>query len=337
MRLSLPTLHPNLKTRLVVDQYLRRLPDAVVGRHYGDALFHPAPGWWRYSLGPYLTAIADFDLQPTSVLDVGSGDGLITCFYAFLYPDADVIALDLCGLCLVTTRTIAARLGLPNLHIVQGDAVDAQSLFLGKHFDLVLARALTVFRGQCSCGRALAAAPGDLHPIAKVTRILEAIRHVLTPTGLFISTEHWAGAAGLWSWASQVTSAGLSIDWSRSPQIPTAGRRWTMLLSQVASTPTRISLGDVLALLVNAEIQHTGRPPPLTGYVAEALFNSLTPISFIFGFQATRYDVILRRELYSVGALVVSYDYTNSSERELRLWPKRIGSSPQVSTRCRGQ
>jgi len=131
VRLSLPPLHPNLRSRLVVDQYLRRLPDAVVGRRYGDALFHPAPGWWRYSIGPYLTAIADLDLTPTSVLEVGSGDGLITCFLASLYPDADVIALDLCGLCLVTTRTIAARLGLPNLHIVRGDANDLQSIFRG--------------------------------------------------------------------------------------------------------------------------------------------------------------------------------------------------------------
>jgi hypothetical protein len=235
-----------------------------------------------------------------------------------------VIALDLCGLCLVTTRTIAARLGLPNLHIVQGDAVDAQSLFREKRFDLVLARALTVFRGQCSCGRALAATPGDLHPIAKVTRTLEAIRYVLPPAGLFISTEHWTGAAALWSWASQVTSAGLSIDLGRSQQIQTAGRRWTMLMSQVASTPTRISLGDVLALLVNAEIQHTGRPPPLTGYVAEALFSSLTISSFIFGFQASRHDVVLRRELHFAGALLVSYDYTNGSERELRLWPCQV-------------
>jgi hypothetical protein len=171
-----------------------------------------------------------------------------------------------------------------------------------------------------------AAAQGDLHPIAKVTRILEAIRHVLTPTGLFISTEHWAGAADLWAWASQVTSAGLSIDWSHSQQIRTAGRRWTMLLSQVTPTATRISLGDVLALLVDAEIQHTGRPPPLTGYVAEALFSSLTRISFIFGFQASRHDFVLRRELHSAGALLVSYDYTNNTERELRLWPRQVAA-----------
>ena len=62
----------------------------------------------------------------------------------------------------------------------------------------------------------------------------------------------------------------------------------------------------------------------MTGYVADALFNSLNTDAFVFGFQASRHDVVLRRELYSVGALVVSYDYTNSTERELRLWPRHV-------------
>jgi len=125
-------------------------------------------------------------------------------------------------------------------------------------------------------------------------------------------------------WASQVASVGLSIDLSRSQQIRTAGRRWTMLVSQVAPTPTQVSLGDVLALLADAEVQHTGRPPPLTGYVAEALFSSLTTISFISGFQASRNGVVLRRQLHCAGVFLVSYDYTNGSERELRLWPHRV-------------
>jgi hypothetical protein len=62
----------------------------------------------------------------------------------------------------------------------------------------------------------------------------------------------------------------------------------------------------------------------LTGYVAEALFSSLTSISFIFGFQASCRGVVLRRELHSAGALTVSYDFTNSTECELRLWPRQV-------------
>src|SRR5262249_10404670 len=288
VRLSLPTLQPNPQTRLAVDQYFQRLPDAVVGKRYGDALFHPSPGWWRYSFSPYLTAIAELNLPPTSMLDVGCGDGLVTNFYAAIYPDAAVVALDTCGLCLITTRTIAARLGLHNLRIVQGDAVDALSIFHGQTFDLVLARGFTSFGKQCSCSRALGDPIDGAHPILKVNRILSILQHVLNPiAGLFISTEHWAGAAQLWSWAAQLGSTGLSVDWTRSQGVRTAGRRWTMLVAECAPTPTKISLKDVLGLLVDAEVRDIGRPPPLTGHVAEALFNTFATDGFIFGFQAT--------------------------------------------------
>jgi SAM-dependent methyltransferase len=326
-RLSLPTLQPNPRTRLAVDQYLRRLPDAVVGKRYGDTLFHPSPGWWRYTFSPYLTAIADLNLKPTRVLDVGCGDGLVTNFYATIYPDADVVGLDTCGLCLITTRTIAARLGLKNLLIVQGDFVDGPSIFHGQTFDLVLARAFTSFGMRCSCSRGLRPPTHESNLSMKASRILAAIRQVLTSlAGLFISTEYWAGAAQLWCWGAQLGSARFSVDWTGSQGVRTAGRRWTMLVARATPTATQISLGNVLALLVDAEAQEIGRAPPLTGYVAEALFNTVATDGLLFGFQATRNETILRRELYSAGTIVVSYDYTNGTEREVRFWPRGVAT-----------
>jgi SAM-dependent methyltransferase len=254
-RLALPTVQPNPQTRLLVDQYFRRLPDAVVGKRYGDRLFHPSAGWWRYSLSPYLTAVADLNLKPTRVLDVGCGDGLVTNFYAAIYPDADVVALDACGLCLITTRTITARLGLKNLRIVQGDAVAVPSVLDGQTFDLVLARAFTSFGMRCSCSRGPSGPSHEANLPMKASRILTAIRQVLSPVaGLFISTEYWTGAPQLWCWAAQLASARFSVDWTRSKGVRTAGRRWTMLVCQRAATPTpaSISLGNVLALLVDA-------------------------------------------------------------------------------------
>jgi SAM-dependent methyltransferase len=318
------TIH-NFRSYLAVDRYFSRLPEAVVGKRYGDSLFFAAPGWWRFLFTPYLTAIATLDLKPTSVLDVGCGDGLITNGVAYLNPEAEVIALDLCGVCLVTTRTIARRLGLQNLSIVQADAVDAPAIFRGRTFDLVLARAFTAFRSRCSCGRSLGDPIDDVHRIERTTKVVRSITQVLTPIkGRFISTEDWPGRAHLWCWASTMANAGLRVDWTLSQGVRTGRRRWSMLVSEVAFAGTGVSLTDVLAFLVSAETQDTGRGPAVTGHLAEALFNVLVTNDFIFGFQATRYAVLLRRELHSAGALLVSYDYTNGNERELRLWPRRL-------------
>jgi SAM-dependent methyltransferase len=323
-RLCLPETIISPRSRELVDQYVSRLPQAVIGRRYGDSLFHPAPGWWRYSFSPYLTAIANLDLTPSSVLDIGCGDGLITNFYAFIYPQAQVIALDVCGLCLITTRTIAARLGLKNLQIVQGDASNLRSLVPGRTFDLVLARAFSPFMNRCACGRSLGDPIDELHGNDKAARIIQAIQHILSPAnGKFISTQNWSGPAELWCWASTLARAGLRVDWTLSQPIRTDRRRWSMLVSQVAPASAGVSMTDILAFLVDAEVQDTGRGPPVTGYMAEALFNVLVTSCFIFGFQATQQTFLIRRELHHAGAVLVSYDYTNGNERELRLWPRR--------------
>jgi SAM-dependent methyltransferase len=326
-RLSLPESTISARSHLAVDEYFSRLPRAVTGSKFGESLFFAAPGWWRHVFGPYLSAIADLDLNPGTVLDVGCGDGLVTCFYAFLYPKAEVVALDECKLCLIATRTIAGRLRLDNLRIVQGDASNLTSLLPSHTFDLVLSRAFTAFRSRCSCGRSVGNQIDDVHRMQKTTQVVKAIREVLTPTvGRFVSTEDWPGAPKLWLWVSTMASLGLRIDWTVCRGVRTARRRWSMLVAQVVSAPSGVSLTDVLAFLVGTEMQEVGRPPPVTGYTAEALFSILVTRDVIFGFQAVRNDVMLRRELHSAGALILSFDHTNGTERELRLWPRQVAT-----------
>jgi hypothetical protein len=216
---------------------------------------------------------------------------------------------------------------LTNLRIVQGDATNLASLFPGQTFDLVSARALVARRIQCSCGRCLGDQPDDVSPKAKVTQIVEAIRQVLAPgVGHLVSTEAWAGAADLWCWASTLAGVGFGIDWITSRSVPTGRHSWLMLVAQAVESPTETGLGDIVAFLVGTEFQQTKNAPTVTGYMAEALFHVLTIHGLIFGFQATRDAFVLRRELHRAGALVVSYDYTNGNERELRLWPRRFAA-----------
>jgi SAM-dependent methyltransferase len=320
-----PSISPHIRAR--VDKYFDRLAHAVVGQNYDDTLFFASPGWWRYAWSPYLATLAQLNLTPTTVLDIGCGDGLLVNFPATVYPDANIVALDRCATCLVTTKTIASRLGSRNLRVVQADASELPSLFPQKTLDLVTCRAFTSFGTQCSCSRLLGDPVSATHPVVTVNRILTAVHEILKPdAGLFISTESCSTAPQVWSWAAQIAAARFEVDWTRSRGVPTAGRRWTMLVCRAVSTPTRISLGDVLGLLVDAEIQDIGRPGPLTGYLAEAIFTSLVIDGFIFGFHASFNGVVLRRELRSARDFIVSFDLTNAAERELRFWPPAAAS-----------
>jgi SAM-dependent methyltransferase len=337
-RLWVPTLQRNVTTRLDVLRYLSMLPDAVrgLGHRYGDSLFRADWGWVKMSLRPYLSAVADLDLTPPrSILDLGCGDGLVTCFYAVLFPTAEVVAVDQCGVCLITTQTLASRLGLRNLRILQVDA-SQEGMFSGWQFDLVVARSLVLHRLLHGEPRG---SEGDEYGVPLLTDILRTSRHVLRPgDGMLISTERWDRATDLWYWTSTIASAGFDIDWVTCRSIAPTTRalsRWRsfMVVARASETPTTVQPSDVLSFLANVEALSQSQRPILTGYTAESLFRTLGRRELVFVFEATRAGFMLRRELHHVGTLLVSYDYTNWHERELSFWPRWAAEALEAQLR----
>ena len=57
-RFNLPSIPANVRTRLNVVRYLSQLPEAVIGRRHGEALFRADWGWVKMSLRPYLVKIS---------------------------------------------------------------------------------------------------------------------------------------------------------------------------------------------------------------------------------------------------------------------------------------
>lgn len=159
--------------------------------------------------------------------------------------------------------------------------------------------------------------------------MLKAIHHALVPgSGHFVSTEGWNSAHELWSWATLLASVGFGIDWlaSRVARLgcPRERALWPMLIARPQSGPTctPIILEEVVAFLAGSELEAETRPATLYGHAAEALFDALTSRRLFFGFQITCPDrSAWRRELWQVGALLASYDYTNRNERQLTFWP----------------
>jgi len=326
-RFNLPSIPANVRTRLNVVRYLSQLPEAVIGRRHGEALFRADWGWVKMSLRPYLNAVADIGMNPRRILDLACGDGLVTCFYAVLFPDAEVVALDGCKLCLTTTRSIASRLGLKNLRIVEGDASQLSTIFSGQHFDVIISRSLVLHR--------LLHPPAD-QPLGDdecslptMREVARASRALLSPGGLFISTERWDCAGDLEYWASTVADAGFLIDWSVSrslaPTRAASRRRQFMLVARAMKSPVPIAPGEVLTFLANEESATGTQRPTFTGYTAAALLDALGDRPLLFGFEGRRSGFVLRRRLLDGGALIVQYDSTNWHERELSFWPRRAG------------
>jgi hypothetical protein len=242
-----------------------------------------------------------------------------------MHPDVEVIGLDHCPLCVATARTLARRLDVTNTHFRLAEVEDVENVFPGERFDVVLARSFF------SCGRHRGSDDRS-STFDKVTTVLPRLRAVLTPnTGRFISTETCNGTADVWHRASTIAGESFEIDWSTSRGITVGGPqsvvRWAMLAARPTDGPTYVSLQDALALLVDAELNDRFDVPRLTGSLAEAVFDLIKDRTFIFGSQAQRPGMVLRRELYRVGASVASMDFTDKGARELVFWPRSAAAS----------
>lgn len=70
-----------------------------------------------------------------TVLDIGCGNGIITCFLATILPDSTFLAIDRSSNAIAIAKQIRTKLELNNIVFMEGDYTSLQ----GKQFDTVLA------------------------------------------------------------------------------------------------------------------------------------------------------------------------------------------------------
>src|SRR5262249_7147906 len=59
---------------------------------------------------------------PSKVLDLGCDNGVLTCFYGSLWPEAQVVGVERGAASVTAARELAGRLGLGNVSFEQADA-----------------------------------------------------------------------------------------------------------------------------------------------------------------------------------------------------------------------
>ena len=98
-------------TPALVARYLRGLPLGRPGLRSG--VIDEQWEWSRFTKASYLAAFANLRLQvSTGLLDLGCGDGFLTCFYASMYPQAAVMGIDVDADAVAHASDLAGRLGL---------------------------------------------------------------------------------------------------------------------------------------------------------------------------------------------------------------------------------
>ncbi|MFQ5960575.1 MAG: class I SAM-dependent methyltransferase [Candidatus Methylomirabilales bacterium] len=151
---------------------------------------------------------------PKSVLDVGCDNGILTCFYATVFPEAEVVGVDKCEQGIRCARELSGRLNLANVRFEVRDLLNLEGVFPDQSFDLIVST--TVFHEVLGVpadvpGRSIEAitiGPDNLDSVKIVTDLVRMLRG---ETGRWLSMERWLDASSLAWWIRLINEAGLSM------------------------------------------------------------------------------------------------------------------------------
>lgn len=284
----------------------------------------------------YLRWFIKHEIEPRRVLDLGCGNGFLTCFYARLFPDSAVLGLDNSARAIDCATELARKLGLSNVRFESADIADMSALASdsGGEYDLITA--VTAFNEAVEFPTFDASRP--LRPLLREyarNAKVEPLEHVAgllrADTGVLVSLEQWHIARGYGWWVSALQNAGFAVDFRESGQIrfkdlngePHAA---PALLTHKPDVSLTADLEDVIAFWLRPDFQKDdGTLRPFTTFhdLAEEIFVSANPKKFLFGMKVEMRDApdIRRLELWRANSFVLLFKFDLSGMRELQVLP----------------
>lgn len=156
--------------------------------------------------------------KPKSLLDVGCDNGILSCFYAMLYPEAEVVGIDRCERGIACACQLASMLELTNIRFEVRDLLNLEEASPDQSFDLIVSTAVfhevLNFPEEFPEGRS-GSIEGKKDELEDSVRIVADLAKLLEgQVGTFVSMERWGDAASLAWWIRVLNRAGLDVEQS---------------------------------------------------------------------------------------------------------------------------
>jgi SAM-dependent methyltransferase len=145
--------------------------------------------------------------EPKKILDLGCDNGLATCFYAILFPDSEVIGIDIKENGIRCAQSLAKKLNLTNVSFFKMDFRNILEHFSRNTFDLITSlRSLHEILGEFPVKSEDWFADNDRFILLNLVQIL--LKDELSE---FISCERLSGENSISMWISLLKQAGLFV------------------------------------------------------------------------------------------------------------------------------
>lgn len=270
---------------------------------------------------------------PARVLDLGCENGLLTCFYASVWPDAEIVGVDILEAALSCARQLSTRLGLSNARFVHGDlASDALEPMVGREFDFVLSSRAIVGEAVAPAELRLNSQPTafsdlDVTPppdLEAVTGILRKTRDLLAPTGCVVALERLSDPGETVWFANACHDAELAVDWNRSfvlvaNEASGSNQKFPILVSTRTQKQTERDSRIALVFHDHEQLDRLCIDRPLTGGAAEGLAHSLRLDELLFSAAVHYESGVEHIEHWRSGGILLEYRTTSLGFRQATL------------------
>jgi SAM-dependent methyltransferase len=254
--------------------------------------------------------------SPKRLLDVGCDNGVLTCFYAKLFPDSEVVGIDLYESSIDRAKELAEKLSLNNVSFQVLNLNQAPDAFRGPPFDIVTAtNVLTIDEENCS-RTSLLADTQQLEIAPEHLNKLRCVQRLTTPdSGILLTTNSFDDrAVGLFT--RMLSQAGFSLNWRRSaiidwPDWNKKRETCPVLVAEHRKEPSDWSVDDAVAFCSYPQLAEKAQSLLFTDSAAEAVVSGCSPKRLVKGVRLTYPNgTILHMQLWTCGPLAFSFRYT---------------------------
>ncbi|MEG1410090.1 MAG: methyltransferase domain-containing protein [Terrisporobacter sp.] len=268
--------------------------------------------------------IKNDDLNPKNILDLGCDNGIVTCFYALLYPNAKVIGVDKekkgveCGI------ELAKKLNLTNVEFKVMDGKKLDKSFDENQFDLVVSVRSVLEMIMISQPKRVWTLEERLNSplVANSTiKAFKSIKKIMSEDGKLITFERLGSMDCILNFANILSLSGLYVDLDNFAKIQfhELGEEQEMPLLIFTKTKENnlIELVDKYseAPIINKIMESND------GFKYELQFNQIENKELLFGCQINYADNSgnQRDEIWKYEDQMIYYKYTNTGYRELEI------------------
>jgi SAM-dependent methyltransferase len=267
------------------------------------------------------------DLEPRKILDLGCDNGIVTCFYAALFPHAEVIGVDVNEAAISCSNRLKDQLKLENVQFKQLNINEIRKHFANEHYDIISSiRTLheVINISQLRCWSLYELGTANIEP----NELLNDISLLLNPhSGEFISWERLANTPELAWWTFTINKSGMSTNLLKSCKLEFSEVGDTqimpLLVSRVDAAPI-LTATDILKFAAGGDSIDFEKKTEYLDDSAELAFNNCADKKILFGFQANyaKNSGNDRLEVWETEKQLLEYVYSNFGYRKLIIHSK---------------